>query len=542
MTATPPSWRRSVSAGVSGNIAGTLPFFLTATLALRLGDDLGFGERGLGALLAVFAVGGTFSAPLIGRVAERLGPELGLRVSAIASGSLLILMGLLVRDTTHLAAFLVIAGVNATLTQAAGNLWLMRALGGVRLGFAFGLKQSGAPAAALLAGLAVPSLGAAAGWRVTFVGLGAVALAASVLVPRTGHRGSGLAAPSRAGDVSLGPLVMVAIGMGLSTATAASFIGFAVSAAVEQTRLTESAAAVLYAIGAVIGVSARVGLGRLVDRRSHSLFAMSALLVGSGGLGFVALASGTEAGFIVGVPFAFATAWGWTGVFNQAVTLANANSPAAATGITQAGGGAGVIIGPAAFGLLVGWSFTAAWLLAAIGSLSGAATILYGWRLIERDTESRRMEMNDQRLKDIARRLVAANERGFLPGRAAVHELVTDPVEIFHVPEWPGDGPMGRDRFLAIGEDEDRAWREAMPDFRQEEVSASVSGDVIELKRTLRGTLADGSDVRIPLRNLYSVADGRVTRIVPHLEPGLMDEIRRVLGLGGFDTDAEYET
>ena len=48
--------------------------------------------------------------------------------------------------------------------------------------------------------------------------------------------------------------------------------------------------------------------------------------------------------------------------------------------------------------------------------------------------------------------------------------------------------------------------------------------------------------MRIPLRNLYSVAGGRITRIVPHLDPALMDDIRRVLGLGGFDTDAEYET
>ena len=150
--------------------------------------------------------------------------------------------------------------------------------------------------------------------------------------------------------------------------------------------------------------------------------------------------------------------------------------------------------------------------------------------------------MSDQRMQEIARGLVAANEEGFLPGRAAAHELVTDPVDIFHIPDWPGDGPMGRDRFLALGEDEDLAWFAAMPDFRQEDVSASVSGDVVELKRTLCGTLADGRAVRIRLRNLYSVADGRITRIVPYLDGDAMDEIRHVLGAGGFDTDAEYDS
>ena len=140
----------------------------------------------------------------------------------------------------------------------------------------------------------------------------------------------------------------------------------------------------------------------------------------------------------------------------------------------------------------------------------------------------------------IASRLVAANEEGFLSGRVAVHELVTDPVDIFHFPEWPGDGPMPRCRFLSIGEDEDRAWIEAMPDFRQEDVSASVNGDVIELKRTLCGTVPSGREVRIPLRNLYSVSDGKIDRIEPRLTRDLMEEIRHVLGQGGFDTDAEY--
>ena len=145
-----------------------------------------------------------------------------------------------------------------------------------------------------------------------------------------------------------------------------------------------------------------------------------------------------------------------------------------------------------------------------------------------------------RQVEAIARRLVAANEKGFLPGRAAVHELATDPVDIFHFPEWPGDGPMRRDRFMSIGEDEDRAWIEAMSDFRQEDISASVNGDVIELKRTLCGTLSGGREVRIPLRNLYSVFDGQIYRIEPYLTRELMEEIRSVLGQGGFDTDTEY--
>lgn len=89
--------------------------------------------------------------------------------------------------------------------------------------------------------------------------------------------------------------------------------------------------------------------------------------------------------FLVAIPFSFATVWGWPGLFNHAVTKANTNSPAAATGIVQTGTFAGVIVGPAMFGLVVGWSYPAAWTAAAAASLLSAATMVYGRHLMRRD-------------------------------------------------------------------------------------------------------------------------------------------------------------
>jgi hypothetical protein len=144
-------------------------------------------------------------------------------------------------------------------------------------------------------------------------------------------------------------------------------------------------------------------------------------------------------------------------------------------------------------------------------------------------------------LYELADLLVVENEKGFLPGRRAVYERLTDSVEVHHVPGWPGDGPMTPDVFLTLGEREDVAWLRAMPDFHQEDVSATVDGVVIELKRTLCGTLADGSDIRIPLRNLYYFNAGRIERIVPHLDPTVMTSIKQVLLDGGFDAEIELE-
>ena len=110
------------------------------------------------------------------------------------------------------------------------------------------------------------------------------------------------------------------------------------------------------------------------------------MLVALGAVGFAVLSqgSGSPAAFMFAVPFSFATAWGWVGVFNYAVTRSNATSPAAATGITPVGSNVGVIIGPAVFGFLFARSFATAWLTAAVGSLLGAALLTVGGSLIRR--------------------------------------------------------------------------------------------------------------------------------------------------------------
>ena len=366
------------------NIAVTMPFFLTATLAIRISDDLGFKAAGLGVLLAVFGLGGAISAPPMGRLVERLGAETSLRTSIAVSATALVTIGLFVDRWWHMAGLLFVLGMVSSFNQAAGNLWLVRVLNGSRLGLAFGFKHAGAPASALLAGLAVPTLAVLAGWRGTFITFGVLAGFAVLLLPRTSIRGTGRTAPNRSGDVPIGPLVVVSAGMAIGMGTAAAFTGFAVIAMVEQVGISEAAAGTLFAFGGMTGIMARIGFGRLADRVQGGLFPAAASLVALGGLGLVTLATGSKLVFLFGVPFVFVTGWGWTGIFNQAVTMANANSPAVATGITQAGASTGVIIGPAVFGLVYSRSFETAWLLASAASFMGAAIILHGGRLIKR--------------------------------------------------------------------------------------------------------------------------------------------------------------
>ena len=331
-----------------------MPIFLTATMAIRLKEDLGIGEEALGALLSIFSVGAAVAAPIMGRLAERIGPGPSLRLASAVSGAVMVSIAAAAQGWLAIAGLLIAGGIAATLMQSSSNLWLARTIEDRRMGLAFGLKQSGGPTAALLAGVAVPVLALAVGWRWTFAGFGGFALVAVLSVPRTGLRGVGRTAPSREGDVDLGPLLVLTAGVAVSTALSAAFTGFAVTAAVEQGGLSESAAGLVFALGALAGVVTRVALGHWVDGRPDTRFGVPAMLVGAGALGFtvLSLGSGSTAAFLFAVPFSFATAWGWVGVFNYAVTRSNATSPAAATGITLVGSNVGVIVGPAVFGFL----------------------------------------------------------------------------------------------------------------------------------------------------------------------------------------------
>ena len=363
-----------------------MPIFLTATMALRLKEDLGIGEEALGALLSIFSVGAAIAAPVMGRLAERLGPGPSLRLASALSGVVMISIAAAAQGWLAIAGLLVAGGIAATLMQSSSNLWLARTIEDRRMGLAFGMKQSGGPTAALLAGLAVPVLALAVGWRWTFAGFGGFALVAVLTVPRTGLRGVGRTAPSREGDVDLGPLLVLTAGAAVSTALSAAFTGFSVTAAVQQGGLSESAAGLVFALGALTGIATRVALGHWVDGRPDTRFGVPAMLVAAGALGFgvLSLGSGSPAAFMVAVPFSFATVWGWVGVFNYAVTRSNATSPAAATGITLVGSNVGVVVGPAVFGFLFARSYSAAWLTAAVGSLLGAALLTVGGRLVRR--------------------------------------------------------------------------------------------------------------------------------------------------------------
>ena len=163
---------------------GVMPIFLTGAMAVQLETDVGLDVRTLGFVYAsYFAAAAAMSAP-VGRLSEKTGPALALRVGTLLSILSLVGIGALVDAPWKLTSFLVLAGLGTSLTRTASSVLVARAVAPGRQGFAFGLKNSSIPAGALMAGLAVPLVALPFGWRWAFAISAAVSLAVIAVIPR----------------------------------------------------------------------------------------------------------------------------------------------------------------------------------------------------------------------------------------------------------------------------------------------------------------------------------------------------------------------
>lgn len=371
------SERRLQVAAVSVTLVGTLPVFLTGALAVQIGRDLAFGPARLGLASGAFFGAAALGSVLMGRIAERVGPGLAMRVAASWS-ALLMLAAALAPGYTALLAAVTLAGLGNALAQVGSNLLLAKGIRPERQGWALALKQAGVPASTMLGGLAVPLLGVTVGWRWAYAAGAVGAAVAATYVPIGAVAPGGRRTVRRRADVPLGPLVVLAAAAGLAAGANGTLPTFVVSAGVDA-GLGESAAGLVLTLGSLAGISMRLAAGARADRRgSRHLPVVSMLMVG-GTIGYLLLVPATPITHLLGALVAFGSGWAWPGLFNLAVVRMNPSAPAAATGITQTGVYVGGLAGPALFGLTVdAWGYPVAWLLAASAAVVAAAGIAYG--------------------------------------------------------------------------------------------------------------------------------------------------------------------
>ncbi len=375
-----------VTATASTTLA-IIPSALVGGLAFLMVRDLHFGEGRLGAAAAVFFAATAIGSVPGGRVAERMGAVRAMQLGAVGSAVCLLGISLLVSRWGHLAGFLVIGGLSNGLAQPAGNLALASGVAHGRQGLAFGVKQSAIPVAGLLTGLSVPLLALVVGWRPVFSVVAAAGLVLALLLPRLrSASGSPRSAPAPRPDARAGALVLLAAGCCLGTAAALSLSTFLVGY-LQSVGVPAAAAGSLLAVGGVASVLVRLVSGWVADHRVHgSLTSVGAALL-LGAAAYAGLASGTSdtAAVVCLVAVAFGFGWGWPALFALTVVRLNPTAPGAATGVTQAGGALGGVLGPLTFGtVVVHGSYAAAWSCAAAAAAMSAVLMLVSARRLGR--------------------------------------------------------------------------------------------------------------------------------------------------------------
>jgi len=356
-------------------IVGTLPMFLLGALSGRISADLQVGGTVIGGLVALFFAAGAVASIPAGHLTDRIGATAALRTAALIAMLCSLGVAAVGGDLRVLFVLFLLGGTAIAMADTGGARAIAASIPSGRQGIAFGGKEASIPAASMLAGLAVPILGAQLGWRSAFTMAGALAVVFLLAVP------AGLG-PSTARARAHGPssgaphvppapgtrlvLLLLAFASGLGGAAATATPTFLVPAAVAG-GLGESPAGFLLAGASIVGICVRLSAGVLADRVHGTEIRLTALLLAVGTAGLIALSFGGPTRTLIGAILAIGGGWGWTGLVFLAAVRTQPSRPAGAAGTVLAGLATGGATGPIAFGWLAdGPGYPTAWLTAGI--------------------------------------------------------------------------------------------------------------------------------------------------------------------------------
>jgi predicted MFS family arabinose efflux permease len=371
--------------------AASVVTFIVAALAPLLIDDLGLSRTSLGLVATGMIAVAALLSPLAGYLVDRIGgrPVLLLIFVATAAG----LSGMaLAGSYAWLLVGAAVAGIAAAMGNPATNQLISQHIPRGAQGAVIGVKQSGVQAATFFAGLLLPSLGAALGWRraMAVSALPCVlGLAATLLiVPGVGSAHEAVApaertrAYGRTPEVARLTLYGALMGFGISAVG-----GYAVLYGVEELGVSAAVGGLAVAMLGLAGIASRIAWARRIERGASASAALVVMaLSGSVSVALIWLADRAGPWLLLAGAFAFgATATAWNAVGNLVLIRGLPASVAGRmAGVLQSGFYAGFAAGPACFGVLVdatrsygaGWSMVMVALAVAGGllALPGPAT------------------------------------------------------------------------------------------------------------------------------------------------------------------------
>lgn len=320
----------------------------------------------------------------LGRFADRIGATRALRIAALIGAVSSLGVGLWADSWGALVLWLAVGGVGSALGQPAANRLVVNAVPRDRQGLGFGIKQASQPGATMLAGLSVPLVAGAVGWRAAFLIAALLATLAAIAA-----RGRARPLPHRsepqpdAVEGRRSTLVVLGLAFAMSTATSSSLTTFAVDSGV-RAGTPERFAGTALAIASVVAIVVRVVSGWACDRLRSNHLVISAVLMGSGAVGLGLLATGMPWATLPGVVLGLSGVWGLSAVFWFSVLRAFPHRPGRITGVLAPGADVAAALGPFLFGAIAqGVGFSAAWLMAASMAMLGTVLMLLANRLVE---------------------------------------------------------------------------------------------------------------------------------------------------------------
>jgi len=378
---------RSVAGLVAVTVSVAIAPFLVGALAPRIAGEITLSTRDVGVAMAGYYLLSGALSPAGGRVVDALGTTAALRWACALST--VGLVGIAAsQNTVTIVVILALLGILNSVVQPSCNELLAELRHPRVRATSFGVLQASIPAATLIAALVLGLAGPGGGWRWTVVAVAGLTLLTQLVVPKVPR------APARHPSPDAGPGPDLPTGHGGPWFLAALVsMGFFASCAV--TTLPSFAATSGHHVGLTawtIAIAQTVGsAGSAVMRivaatvTSHAGMAGRLTVIAGlqliGILGFLGLASGTTAGFVVGTVAAFTFGWGFNGLFNMVVAAARPGQIARTTGLTQAGVYLGGMTGPIVFAAIAGADhFRLGWLAMSLFMAAASATTLLALR------------------------------------------------------------------------------------------------------------------------------------------------------------------
>jgi len=312
--AKPPGAVAVVGVSVSALAAATFAISSIGVLAPKLQSSFNLSRAGVGLLTSLMFLGAALGSGPAGKLTDRRHPArvLGFSMAAFAGAVALLALaqtlGVLLLAVA--LAGLAYGGVNPpTNVVVAGRM-------ARRVGFFLGLKQSGVPLGGLLAGIVLPPVALAYGWRVS-VGLAAVVCASAAIgvILIRNARGMVLADSGQGKEVSRRRIAALGTFGFVMAGSQWAFLTYLVLFLTEQLHFGLALAGLALALAQGLGMCARLAWGWLSDvsgRRLEVLLVMAAIQVAA--LEFLALVPvGAAAWPLVGL--AGLSVIGWNGAF-----------------------------------------------------------------------------------------------------------------------------------------------------------------------------------------------------------------------------------